>query len=256
MHGKYAPLYHHLLALPSREWRASFREIEAILGFPLPASAHRHSAWWANGGGHGHALSWLAAGWETCDVGPAAKTVAFLRKSDGAKVARNPEPRSAYAKRTKAVAPSRPSQLPAADLCLVSCVTTKLDGRAPARKLYNSPNFRKMRTIVEHHRWPWRILSAQYGLLHPDDIIERYEKNLGDMRVSERRAWACQVIEALDLLLDGIGCVLFFAGRNYREHLESYLRSRGIAVHVPMEHLGSHKQGQWLKLYIEEHVDR
>ena len=38
--GKYAPLYHHLVSIPaSSEWRATFGEVEAILGFRLPDSA-------------------------------------------------------------------------------------------------------------------------------------------------------------------------------------------------------------------------
>ncbi len=249
MRGKYAPLYHHLLALPAREWRASFHEIEAILGFPLPASAHRHSAWWANGGGHGHALSWLAAGWEACDVSPAAKTVVFLRKSGGTKVARSPAPRPAHATSTKPVPPSRPASdgpLPAADLCLVSCVKTKRDRPVPARELYRSDWFIKVRALVECHGWPWRILSARYGLLHPDRTVEPYEKTLSKMGAEGRRAWAGRVIADLDPLLDGGACVLIFAGQDYRQHLEAHLRRRGIEVHVPMAGLKQGQQLSWL----------
>ena len=36
----------------------------------------------------------------------------------------------------------------------------------------------------------WRILSAQYGLVHPEEEIQPYEKTLNTMRVKERRASA------------------------------------------------------------------
>lgn len=249
MRGKYAPLYHHLFALPSREWRASFREIEAILGFPLPNSARRHPVWWANSGGHSHALSWLTAGWEAHDVNLTAKTVVFLHTGSGAKVSQNPGSRPAYAAKTKPVAPSRPAPdgpLPAADLCLVSCVKTKRDRPAPARELYRSDWFIKVRAMVECHGWPWRILSAQYGLLHPDRTVKPYEKTLSKMGADGRRAWAYRVIAELDPLLDGIACVLFFAGQDYRQHLEAHLRRRGITVHVPMAGLAQGQQLSWL----------
>lgn len=249
MRGKYAPLYHHLLAFPSREWRASFREIEAILGFPLPNSARRHRPWWANDESHNQAAAWLAAGWETHDVGLTTKTVTFLHRGGGPKAPRNPDPRPAHATKAKAVANERPARdgpSPAADLCLVSCVKTKLDRPAPARELYRSDWFRKARAVVERHGWPWRILSARYGLVHPDETIAPYEKTLNDMPASERRAWAARGVEALDPLLGDGSHVVFFAGMAYREHLEPHLRGRAITVHVPMAGLKQGEQLSWL----------
>ena len=81
--GKYAALYRHLSAHPGSEWPATFGDVEQILGFRLPGSARRHSAWWSNGtGGHSHALSWHAAGWRTRAVNIAAETLMFVRGED------------------------------------------------------------------------------------------------------------------------------------------------------------------------------
>ena len=60
--GKYAALHRRLAATTDDVWRASFREIEDILGFPLPDSARLYPAWWSNGDRHSHALAWQAAG--------------------------------------------------------------------------------------------------------------------------------------------------------------------------------------------------
>ena len=46
--GKYRRLYAHFCGLRSQEWSASFVEVEAVIGFHLPASARLHRAWWAN----------------------------------------------------------------------------------------------------------------------------------------------------------------------------------------------------------------
>ena len=84
--GKYAPLFRHLAALDVRRWRATFRDVESILGFSLPNSARIHRPWWANqaNGGHSHALAWHAAGWKTRAVNLAAEALVFERIEDAA----------------------------------------------------------------------------------------------------------------------------------------------------------------------------
>ena len=80
LHGKYAPLHNHLIAIEGLLWHASFGEIEGILRFELPASARRHPAWWANQeSGRRHALAWQDAGWRTRDLNLTAETVTFER---------------------------------------------------------------------------------------------------------------------------------------------------------------------------------
>ncbi len=78
--SKYEPLKRHLESLVGSEWRATFTEIEAVLGFVMPASARRHQPWWANDAtGHSHARAWLDAGWRTSDVDIADERVKFRR---------------------------------------------------------------------------------------------------------------------------------------------------------------------------------
>jgi hypothetical protein len=79
--GKYAPLFHHLRGYRRKEWKASFTQIETILGFKLPDSARIHRPWWANQGergGHSHALAWEMAGWKTSQVDMAQESVVFV----------------------------------------------------------------------------------------------------------------------------------------------------------------------------------
>lgn len=84
--GKYAPLFRNLSVRTGTRWRATFAEIEGVLGFKLPDSARIHRPWWANqkrSGGHSHALAWQAAGWKTTRVDLSAETLVFQRE-DGA----------------------------------------------------------------------------------------------------------------------------------------------------------------------------
>jgi hypothetical protein len=79
--GTYGPLGAYLDGLDAREAVLTFSDIERILGRPLPASARRYQAWWANekSGTHSHAKSWMVAGWETRNVDLNAARVRFVR---------------------------------------------------------------------------------------------------------------------------------------------------------------------------------
>jgi hypothetical protein len=74
-------------------------------------------------------------------------------------------------------------------LVLVSCVSQKLSEPAPARLLYRSDWFIKVRTLIEARKADWVILSALHGVVAPDTCIAPYEKTLNAARVAERRAW-------------------------------------------------------------------
>ena len=48
--SKYDRLSERLAGHPGDEWRASYAEIEEVLGFPLPKAARSGQAWWARQG--------------------------------------------------------------------------------------------------------------------------------------------------------------------------------------------------------------
>ena len=70
--GKYDRLSEHLAAWPTDEWRASFAEVEKVLGSALPKTARTGRAWWANDPEKSHSGAWAAQGWEVGDVDHAA----------------------------------------------------------------------------------------------------------------------------------------------------------------------------------------
>jgi len=79
--SRYEPLYNYLKSYQGTSWNASFSEVERILGFPLPQSAGKHQAWWANQSGAGHTQSraWQDAGWRTKNLDVAGRRVDFER---------------------------------------------------------------------------------------------------------------------------------------------------------------------------------
>ena len=132
-------------------------------------------------------------------------------------------------------------------LYLVSCVGKKGYRPVAAKDLYRSTWFVLARALVEREAAPWFILSAKYGLVHPDAVIAPYDETLNNMPVAVRRDWAERVKFQMDAKLPDAEEVIVFAGRRYREHIEDHLRTRFKSVEVPMEGLRIGEQLRWLK---------
>lgn len=79
--GKYVSLYRYLLSAEGKQVIMTIGQIEAILGFALPASASKYRPWWANALTNSQAKSWLHAGWEVDSVTLGEKT-AFRKIGD------------------------------------------------------------------------------------------------------------------------------------------------------------------------------
>jgi hypothetical protein len=137
-------------------------------------------------------------------------------------------------------------------VALISCVKGKQKVRAAARDLYTSAFFRLMRTYAETHFDAWFILSAEYGLLHPDRVVEPYERTLKKMSREERAAWGQRVRDQLEQVLPSATQVCLLAGESYRQPVEPFLHHRGHSVVVPMRGLGIGKQLHWLKVAMGE----
>jgi hypothetical protein len=132
-------------------------------------------------------------------------------------------------------------------IALVSCVKRKAPVATPARDLYTSDLFRKMRRYAEANADSWYILSAEHGLLHPDQVVDPYEKTLNKMRVADRMAWADRVQKQLFEILPAGSQVIILAGERYRENLVPFLRERGHKVSIPLEGLSFGRQLQRLR---------
>jgi hypothetical protein len=154
-------------------------------------------------------------------------------------------------KQWKAIPTSRQSHLKrnldlSGTVVLVSCVKSNLSHSAPARALYTSNWFRKVRTIVEASGARWFVLSALHGLVTPETEIAPYDYTLNTVGIAERKAWATCVLDKLLPEMAGEKRVVIFAGQRYREFLVEPLRKRGIKVEVPMANLARFKQLAWL----------
>lgn len=130
-------------------------------------------------------------------------------------------------------------------ITLVSCVAAKAAQARPAKDLYLSPLFKMARAYAEAQGGRWFVLSAWWGLLHPDTVVAPYELTLNTMGQADRLRWANYVLDQLNALEGPLPVrVIFLAGSRYREHLMAWAGDR---AEVPMEGLRIGEQLSWLK---------
>ena len=153
--GKYEPLRQHLTGLRDASVRMSFRQIEDILGFRLPASARQYPPWWSNSDGtHTQSAAWLGAGWKTAQVDIPAEKVSFVRGAEQRVTASSPaikgfgEGTAAFVGATLKIPVER---LTPAALNLVERYAKEADGdivAAVARALHEAAKAR-IRTVLD-----------------------------------------------------------------------------------------------------------
>jgi hypothetical protein len=83
--AKYDPLRDYLAALPRGQRRVvlPFKQIEQILGAPLPPSAYAYPEWWEEHpyrAPSSQVKAWTGAGWVVDELDLQLKLVAFRRR--------------------------------------------------------------------------------------------------------------------------------------------------------------------------------
>ena len=117
-------------------------------------------------------------------------------------------------------------------LVITECTKEKLaydnSLRVPAKKMYQGRLFKTVRDYCETIGFDYVIISAKYGLIFPDDVIEGYEKVLrtkGDIKSIQP-----SVEEKLKPLLKNYERVVVIAGKMYRDVLQNLWDDRFIAI--------------------------
>jgi hypothetical protein len=135
-------------------------------------------------------------------------------------------------------------------IVLVSCVKTKRKSPVAAEDMYISQWFMGARRYAEQNADAWFILSAEHGVLRPDQIISPYERTLKTMSKRDRVAWSERVRRQLLELVPAGAVVVVLAGDLYREGIIPFLENHGFTVEVPMVGLKFGQQLRWLKEHV------
>lgn len=213
----WSPLRQRLASVDHR-LTIDWSDLDHLVG-GLPRSAYDHAAFWK-----GARSGW--PGFTTTDV-RVGEAVTFLRRGDRQET---PRPRRGFEER----APLGASEV--ADVVLVGCVKSKLDGPAPARDLYTSALFRKERAYAEAVGVPWYVLSAEHGLVEPAQEIEPYELHLASTTRAYRATWEARVVEDLASNLGDLSGkhVEVQAGADHANAIRGGLRAAGATVVKPL----------------------
>lgn len=217
-------------------------ELDAIVG-GVPMSAAKHRAWWS--GDRTHVRSWKSAGFAVTNLQMGSQ-VTFVRREPRSVVA-TAISQTASARGMPVVVEQDDTELVAADIVLVSCVKTKRPEAAAAKDLYTSALFRKERSYAERSGVPWYILSAEHGLVDPEQWLAPYERYLPDESSTYREAWGVKVVDDLEQvegLMEG-KVVEIHAGAVYLDAIRSRLQSRGAVIVEPLRGLPMGKRLQW-----------
>jgi len=137
------------------------------------------------------------------------------------------------------------------DIGLVSCSGPKLAHKAPARDLYTSQLFKAQLAVAEKKHPLVYILSAKYGLVELDRVIEPYDQQLGKSR-SYDEAWGFNVACHLAARHLRLGPVTFtvYAGRKYLDPVCAGLAqfpAWKVTLVDPMKGLEIGERKHWLK---------
>jgi len=125
-------------------------------------------------------------------------------------------------------------------IVLISCVAKKRKVKSLAKDMYISPLFKGAYKYAKKIKADKiYILSAKYGLLEENDVIEDYNETLNTKSAPEIKEWSVKVLTSLsqktDLQTDKF---IFLAGEKYRKYLIENIRN----VCIPLKGLGIGKQ--------------
>ncbi len=132
-------------------------------------------------------------------------------------------------------------------IALVACVSSQSDSPAPASELFQGEWFSLCRQYGMQCSEEWYILSAKYGLIAPEVVIEPYSDTIRGMNTPARRQWAHRVSLNLPAVVPKNAYVTLLAGSRVRDVIVPQLEKLGCEVNLPLSGLNPAQQLRRLK---------
>ncbi|MFN3803900.1 MAG: DUF6884 domain-containing protein [Pyrobaculum sp.] len=119
-------------------------------------------------------------------------------------------------------------------IVVTNCTREKLSRPAPARELYRGPSVKNVVKVVDEVRARGvdvrlYIISAKYGLVREDEILEPYDETLGGRPLPEIKRWAREV-RLLEKFRDLRGVIFLTASRSYYHAVEEAICEKEVYV--------------------------
>lgn len=115
-----------------------------------------------------------------------------------------------------------------------------------AKDLYTSPLFKAQRAYVDRLRRPWFILSAEHGLVAPDEWLSPYERYLPRPRPPTGLRREPSQLHASNSLPPLPGKVVeLHAGSKYVDAIAGHLTAKGASLMTPLHGLSMGQRLYW-----------
>lgn len=148
-----------------------------------------------------------------------------------------------------------PAPLPPLVVYLVGCGKTKARRASPGKELYTGNLFRAAREHAERNGSTWRIISARYGLLNPENRVKPYNLTLRQFSEFERLQWAQAVCGSLVYELRDAGErpieVVVLAGADYAGPICRKLEQLGIKWSCPLDGMAVGERLRYFRTQLE-----
>lgn len=121
-------------------------------------------------------------------------------------------------------------------IALVGCCKTKLSYTCEAKNMYCSSLFKKTKKLIELNSLNWFILSAKYGLIENNKIIDPYDSSLKSFSLNELKKWSFDVYQ--EIKNRKLNNLIFYCGSKYHNnYLIELLNNNNICYRIPMKGL-------------------
>jgi uncharacterized HhH-GPD family protein len=139
-------------------------------------------------------------------------------------------------------------------IALVGCGRSKRDVPAPASDLFTSRGFNLRAAYAEQESDGWFVLSAEYGLVGPDEWISPYDLNLEDTTHAYRASWGAWAVARLNRILGSLNDVTVhvIAPATYADAIRVHLLHEGAMVLEPLHGLRQGEQIAWLASRVDD----
>lgn len=115
---------------------------------------------------------------------------------------------------------------------LISCGVKKRTNTTTAQSMYTGNYFAMQKKYANTFGDDFYILSAKYGLLNKNDVIEPYEHKL---KPSESKEWAKKVVADIAANISTDNDIAILCGKVYRKDIVAPLKELGYNVSIPLE---------------------
>ncbi|NHJ04524.1 MAG: hypothetical protein EAX90_06855 [Candidatus Heimdallarchaeota archaeon] len=95
--------------------------------------------------------------------------------------------------------------------------------------MYTSPRFYWIKKYAISNSKQWYILSAKYGLLKPNDIIEPYDVQLSTLTKKQLEKWVENTVNSINKKININDKVLFIGDDFYYDALKLKLKEKGYS---------------------------